>query len=125
MSMEASDYQQQAARTLIDAPDFTLTTEEIMVLWNAIGLAGETGEFCELVKKGVFHRKGIDRDKAIKELGDICWYLAACCSKLGLPLGDVMQANIDKLKARYPHGWDAERSHVAGECPVEEMQAQS
>lgn len=119
--MTANDYQRDAGRTLIDRPEFVLTEAETMVLWNAIGLAGETGEFCELVKKGIFHRKGIDRDKAIKELGDVCWYLAALCTKLDLSLADVMQENIDKLKARYPHGWDDSRSHKAGETAIEEV----
>lgn len=118
--MNANDYQEQAGRTLIDAPDFAITDAEVMIAWNAIGLAGEAGEFCDLIKKGVFHRKGIDRDKAKKELGDVCWYLAALCTKLDLSLADVMAENIEKLKARYPDGWDQTLSHEVGAVPNED-----
>lgn len=108
--MNASEYQRQAARTLIDAPGKEYTADEIMLVWNAIGLAGEAGEVAEHVKKGVFHEHGIDELKLKKELGDVCWYVAAICTKLGIDLGDVMAANIDKLKQRYPQGWSAEDS---------------
>lgn len=103
--MNASIYQQQAARTLIDAPGFEISDTDMMLVWNALGLAGEAGEVAETVKKGILHQHGLDRDKMAKELGDVCWYLAALCTKLGLDLGDVMQANIDKLMLRYPDGF--------------------
>jgi NTP pyrophosphatase (non-canonical NTP hydrolase) len=121
--MKADDYQRLAGRTLIDRPDFAISDADVMVVWNAIGLAGEAGEFCELVKKGVFHRKGIDREQAKKELGDVCWYLAALCTKLDLSLAEVMQANVEKLKLRYPDGWDQTRSHAAGAVPADEAKA--
>ena len=108
--MDAYEYQKLAARTLIDAPDFKIPDNEIMLVWNAIGLAGEAGEVAELVKKGVFHRHGIDdefRQKMKKELGDVAWYMAALCTKLDLDMGEVMQANIDKLLERYPNGFSS------------------
>ena len=111
--MTASEYQQLAARTLIDKPDFDIPDVEIMLVWNAIGLAGEAGEVAELVKKGVFHRHGVDdefRRKMKKELGDVTWYMAAMCTKLDLDMGEVMQANIDKLLERYPNGYSSEDS---------------
>lgn len=108
--MNANDYQQQAARTLINAPDFQMPDTEMMIIWNAIGLAGEAGEVAELAKKGVFHQHGIDREKFAKELGDCLWYIAALCTKLDLDMGKVMQANIDKLMLRYPNGYKAEDS---------------
>jgi NTP pyrophosphatase (non-canonical NTP hydrolase) len=105
--MKASDYQQQAARTLIDQPGFEIPGNEIMVVWNALGLAGEAGEVAELVKKGVFHRHSIDRLKLEKELGDVLWYAAALCTSLGLDMGEIMQTNLEKLKVRYPNGYSA------------------
>ena len=105
--MEAQIYQQLAARTLIDEPDRQIPDEEIMIVWNAIGLAGEAGEVAELAKKGVFHQHGIDRDKFAKELGDCLWYVAALCTKLELNMSEIMEANIEKLKARYPNGYSA------------------
>jgi NTP pyrophosphatase (non-canonical NTP hydrolase) len=103
--MNATEYQRLAARTLIDAPGFGFSDGEIMVIWNAIGLAGEAGELCELVKKGIFHQHGLDRARVRKELGDVLWYAAAIATKLGLDLGDVMAENIDKLRQRYPDGF--------------------
>ena len=101
--MDASKYQAKAARTLIDRPDFEIPDNEIMLVWNAIGLAGEAGEVAELVKKAVFHRHGIDgefRAKMVKELGDVCWYVAAMCTKLDMDLGVIMEVNIRKLEER-------------------------
>lgn len=108
--MNANDYQRFAGRTLIDRPDFQITDEQVMIVWNAIGLAGEAGEVADLIKKGIFRQHGLDRDKLIKELGDVCWYVAALCSKLDVSLGDVMERNIDKLRARYPDGYSSEDS---------------
>ena len=119
--MTGDEYQKAAARTLIDAPDFQIQPSEIMLVWNAIGLAGESGEVAELVKKAVFHRKGLDVEKLKKELGDVLWYVAALCSKTGLSLSDVMQANDAKLRARYPDGWDNTLSHAQGATAREEV----
>lgn len=103
--MNAADYQKLAARTLIDGPDFAITDNDFMIIWNAIGLAGEAGEVADTVKKGILHQHGLDRDKMRKELGDVLWYVAALCTKLDMDMGEVMAANIDKLRARYPDGY--------------------
>lgn len=105
--MNANDYQRQAARTLIDGPDFKLWDVELMIIWNAIGLAGEAGEICEHVKKGVFHQHGLNHDKLKEEIGDCLWYLAALCTELDINLEDVMKYNIAKLHLRYPNGYSA------------------
>lgn len=110
--MNATEYQLAAARTLIDGPDFALTDTEFMVVWVALGLAGEAGEVAELVKKGLLHRHGLDRDIVAKELGDVCWYVAAICTKLDLDMGEIMAANIAKLKTRYPNGYSATDSRA-------------
>lgn len=103
--MNAHEYQTLAGRTLIDRPDFQITDDQVMIVWNAVGLAGEAGEVAELVKKGIFHQHGLDRDKLKKELGDVVWYVAALCTRVGLDMEEVMQANIDKLMQRYPEGY--------------------
>ncbi len=51
----------EASRTLIQKPDFITSDKGIMLVWCAIGVAGEAGEVAEIVKKGVFHQQGIDR----------------------------------------------------------------
>lgn len=108
--MTADEYQKLASRTLIDEPDSTYTGHEVMMVWNALGLAGEAGEVADTIKKAVFHQHGIDRNELIKELGDVCWYLAALCTKLDIPLSDVMERNIFKLMKRYPEGYSAANS---------------
>ena len=95
---------------MIDEPDFHISDSQVMISWNALGLAGEAGEVAELVKKGIFHQHGIDQEKLKKELGDVLWYVAALCSNFGISLEDVMQHNVDKLKARFPDGWDSNRT---------------
>lgn len=115
----ANDYQQRAMRTLCERAD-NYSDLEIMLVWNALKLCGEAGEIAEHIGKGVFHRHGIDRDHLIKELGDVLWYVAALCTKLGVPMSEVMERNIEKLDRRYPDGWDTERSinrDVLAECP--------
>lgn len=109
-SLTAKEYQAQAARTLIDKPGFELTNQELMTIWNAIGLAGEAGEVAECVKKGIFHQHGLDVDKVKKELGDCLWYLAALCTTLHLDMAEIMQANLDKLWERYPNGFNSQDS---------------
>jgi NTP pyrophosphatase (non-canonical NTP hydrolase) len=103
--MNATEYQKLAARTLIDEPDFQITDDQIMVVWNALGLAGESGEIVEQIKKGVFHQHGLDLVKLRKELGDVMWYVAALCTKLGFSMDEIMEENIEKLKVRFPEGY--------------------
>lgn len=103
-------YQLLAARTLIDGPDAEYTDLQIMLVWNALGLAGEAGEVADTIKKAVFHQHGIDRDLLIKELGDVLWYVAALCTKLDVTMSEVMERNIDKLRQRYPEGYNSDAS---------------
>ena len=77
---------------------------------TAMGLAGETGEVCDIVKKVLWHSHELDRDKMVSEIGDVLWYLAALCNALNVPLKEVLGKNVEKLRKRYPEGFDAERS---------------
>lgn len=108
--MDANEYQRQAGRTCLESPDFDITPKEVMIAWVAIGLAGEAGEVAEVVKKGIFHQQGIEREKIKKELGDVLWYVAALCTHLEIPMAEVMQHNIEKLTARFPVGYSPERT---------------
>lgn len=108
--MHADDFQIASARTCISRSGLNLDDRELLLIWDAIGVAGEAGEVAELAKKQIFHRHGIDREKWKKELGDVLWYVAACCTHLDLKLSEVMEANVDKLAARFPEGWDPART---------------
>lgn len=81
------------------------------VLNGCLGLAGESGEVLDMVKKWIFHDSELDKDHLKKELGDVMWYVAMICHSMGFDLDDVMQTNIDKLKARYPGGFDTYRAN--------------
>ena len=76
------------------------------VLNGCLGLSGESGETLDIIKKFVFHEKELDKEHLKKEIGDVMWYVAMICESVGFDLDDVMQTNVDKLKARYPEGFD-------------------
>lgn len=103
----ANDYQRAALRTANDDSRKTLN--------GVMGLCGEAGECIDIVKKHIFQGHDLDEEKLVEELGDVAWYLALTAYSLDLTLGDVMQRNIDKLKKRYPEGFDKARSINRGE----------
>ena len=77
------------------------------LLTAALGLTAESGEFTEVVKKILLQGKPYNEDNVFhmkRELGDICWYLAQACMALDTTFDEVMEMNVDKLKARYPGG---------------------
>jgi NTP pyrophosphatase (non-canonical NTP hydrolase) len=78
-----------------------------LLLTAALGLAAETGEFCEIPKKIYFQGKPLTEENVFhmkRELGDIIWYWVNACRALGLDPNDVVEENVNKLKARYPGG---------------------
>lgn len=99
----ANDYQRAAMRT---AGDDT----ENYLLNGVMGLCGESGEVIDLVKKHLFQGHELDKKQLALECGDCAWYLALIASATDMPLGEVLQMNIDKLKGRYPTGFSKDRS---------------
>ena len=104
-SMTINEYQKLAMTTL--NPELS---EKDVLINGVMGLCGESGEAIDIVKKWLAQGHELDKEKLAKELGDICWYLAETATALGLSLEDIMAANIEKLRKRYPDGFDAERS---------------
>ena len=103
--MTVNEYQKLAMITL----NPTLDKKDVLIN-GVMGLCGESGEAIDIVKKWLAQGHELDREKLAKELGDIAWYLAETATALGLDLDDIFAANIEKLKRRYPEGFDAERS---------------
>ena len=110
--MTGDEYQKMAMRTndgkSLDRLLYSVGFEDINVgdlLMGCLGLAGEAGELLDLIKKWIFHGKPLDEEHAKKELGDVMWYVAEISHSFGWSLDEVMEMNIDKLKARYPHGF--------------------
>lgn len=79
----------------------TAGTEDPLVN-GLLGLAGETGEVVDYMKKVLFHDKPFDRSVLIKEAGDCMWYLNLILVEMGITWEEVLEANIKKLEARYP-----------------------
>jgi NTP pyrophosphatase (non-canonical NTP hydrolase) len=78
-----------------------------LLLTACLGLAAESGEFCEIPKKMLFQGKPLNEENVFhmkRELGDIMWYWINACRALGLEPNDVIAENVNKLKARYPGG---------------------
>ncbi len=103
--MTGNEYQKLAMTTLNPALD-----KKAVLINGVMGLCGEAGEVIDIVKKHLAQGHELDRQKLIKELGDVAWYLAETAWALDVPLDAVLQGNIDKLRARYPEGFDAARS---------------
>ena len=105
--MTINEYQKLAMTTLNPA----LSKRDVLIN-SVMGLCGESGEAIDVVKKWMAQGHELDREHLAKELGDIAWYLAEAATALDLPLEEILQANIEKLKKRYPEGFEAERSMV-------------
>lgn len=103
--MTGNEYQALAMRT----SNKTLRQSEHL-LNGVLGLCGESGEVADEVKKCRMQGHVMDIDHIVKELGDICWYIAETATAIDVDLETIMQMNIEKLKARYPDGFDSERS---------------
>lgn len=128
--MELNKYQELAARTINKD---TSATDNLL---NAcLGLAGEVGEFNDLVKKWLFHGHTLDIDKCVKELGDTLWYIPQAIQALkgitdnkqvfagmaalnvtntistsDLTLEGIARINIEKLEKRYKDGFSSQAS---------------
>ena len=103
--MEINEYQKLAMRTV----NPNLNPKQQLVN-AALGLTGEAGEFADLVKKIEFQGHKPDLEHLAKELGDICWYLALAASSLAIPLEEIFELNMYKVKKRYPDGFEASKS---------------
>ena len=102
--MELNEYQKLAMRTVADKNDFMAM--EFHALHRMVG---EIGELHSLYQK-IFQGHKFDETHAKKELGDLMWFIAEYCSAKGWEMSEVAQLNIEKLKARFPEGFSAERS---------------
>ena len=105
--MNVNEYQRLAMTTL--NPE--LSKRDVLIN-SVMGLCGESGEAIDIVKKWMAQGHELDKAHLAKELGDIAWYLAEAATALDLPLEEILQANLDKLKKRYPDGFESQKSLV-------------
>lgn len=99
------DYQREMQRT---ANNLDETPENFSL--GALGLTGEAGEVADYIKKILYHSHELSREKLAEELGDVLWYLTYLTNVIGCDLEEVAKINIEKLRKRYPDGWDPQRS---------------
>ncbi|MGB4985500.1 MAG: nucleoside triphosphate pyrophosphohydrolase family protein [Erysipelotrichaceae bacterium] len=102
--MEFNEYQELALFTA------NSTDEQRLVLNGVMGLCGESGECIDIVKKNIFQGHELDKEKLKDELSDVLWYLATCAAGIDVKLEDIAIHNVNKLKKRYPNGFEAKRS---------------
>ena len=103
--MTGTEYQKLAMRT-----NRTEATPEQNLINGCLGLAGEAGEVCDIVKKYMFQGHNLETQKIVDECSDVLWYIALIAQGIGCDLDSIMEHNINKLKKRYPNGFEAERS---------------
>lgn len=117
--MTGNEYQKEALRTESPTKSFrnVMVMEHdwsgsIRLLEGLIGLSGEAGEAIDILKKCMFQGHNLDdeREHMAKELGDVMWYLALSADAIGYSLDDILEMNVEKLRARYPNGFEASRS---------------
>lgn len=102
--MKLNDYQDKCLRTLPD-----LNREEILIN-GVLGMNGESGEVADELKKFLFHGHKFNKGKLVEEIGDVLWYISTTLYGLGISLEECAEKNINKLKKRYPDGFDSSQS---------------
>lgn len=102
--MTGNEYQRLAERTINNNLDVSSLEHHALH-----GMVSEIGELHGIYQK-IFQGHNVDNIHAMKEVGDLLWFIAEYCTVNGWNLEDVMQMNIDKLKARYPEGFSEEKS---------------
>lgn len=103
--MTINEYQTLAMTTL----NPTLSKRDVLIN-SVMGLCGESGEAIDIVKKWMAQGHTLDKARLANELGDIAWYLAEAATALDISLEEIMQTNIEKLKKRYPDGFNCQDS---------------
>lgn len=94
--MKMNEYQQQALITMMK-----YESKNDQIINGLLGLAGESGEICDLVKKHFCVGNELDKEMLIKELGDVMWYIAEICDAYGFTMQEVAEKNILKLRSRH------------------------
>lgn len=115
--MNLNEYQREAMRTA-----GSMNYDHSPMLLNGVlGMAGEAGECADLVKKHLFQGHELDRAHLAEEIGDVLWYVAVAAQSIGWTLEGIAQGNVQKLRRRYPEGFDAQRSVHREENEHEEV----
>lgn len=102
--MTGNEYQRLAARTINQGLTFEEQKNHALH-----GMVGEIGEIHSIYQK-MYQGHAFEHGHMMSEVGDLLWFIAEYCTAKGWSLDDIMQMNIDKLKARYPEGFEENKS---------------
>lgn len=102
--MNGCEYQKMAARTMNKN-----NTDKQNLYHGLFGLASEVGEVLGIFQK-YYQGHYVDEEHLKKELGDVIWFVNEICTAEGFSFDEIMEMNIEKLKQRYPDGFEAEKS---------------
>jgi NTP pyrophosphatase (non-canonical NTP hydrolase) len=100
--MDNKQYLELSDRTCKHVEDFLLDAKQYDLMHATLGIAGESGEIVDAVKKSVIYGKPLDVANMREEIGDIMWYIALACRTLDFDLNEILDENIAKLQKRYP-----------------------
>lgn len=103
-----NEYQRHALRTAPN-PKKKITVDADL-LHGAIGIATESGELLDAIKKHLFYGRKLDDTNLREEIGDVMWYLAILCRATNTDMSIIASINIEKLRLRYPDKFDQERA---------------
>jgi NTP pyrophosphatase (non-canonical NTP hydrolase) len=112
--MNNKDYKENALRT--ESNDFDVIgprlnhTKSIRLLHAGMGMSTEAAEFIDQLKKHIFYGKPLDEVNLAEEIGDLLWYIAIASDELEIDISQIMQTNIDKLRARFPEKFTEEKA---------------
>ena len=107
VTSDESNYTSTMTENLVKLERENKNIKMALLMTGAIGISAEGGEFAEIVKKVVFQGKPMNDETVFhckRELGDIMWYWINSCRAMGLDPNEVIDENVNKLKARYPGG---------------------
>lgn len=112
--MDIYQYTYLSERTDVNYPcqNSNLSNDEKIfneqLLHASLGLTTESAEFADQLKRHLFYQKPLDKINLVEELGDIMWYFAVACRALKVNPEEILDKNIEKLKNRYPEGFNPE-----------------
>ena len=114
--MTANDFQMEAMKTASGLPGGD--DMELLLLRGLMGITGDAGKAVDILKKSMFQGRELDRNHLALELGDVAYYVAVAAFGLGYTLDEILSMNVEKVRRRYPDGFDPERSRERKEGDV-------
>jgi NTP pyrophosphatase (non-canonical NTP hydrolase) len=111
--MNNTDKHRQLVRRLVKPSEeifLSIGPQEVDAIHFALGIAGESGEIVDMIKKNVINGHAGSTEKLLAEIGDLMFYIQGLLALIGYNLDDALMCNITKLECRYPDGYSDQAS---------------